>query len=421
MPSATTPAIADAFAVPSAAVACPAGSPGARRAAVLILLLAVTFGQRLCFPLSTFQISICAPLAFLALYILIGAGEARINTIGFMLYGLTVAAMVATLYLGKDYFSPFSFIYLALLYAVYVVSVDVTREEYLSYLNIFQRLLVVLACIAIAQYLEQVTKGTTFSLFDYIPRDFKLLGYNTRPTLEYGSTFHKANADFFLEPSFLSQYMALGIIIEIIFLGKWWRAVLFGIAIFASFSGTGMILLGLFAVLAVLKARRYELLLAVPVLGVLYFIFDNNSFVTAITGRLAEFDAQNSSAFVRFIGPNQALEDLVYPDFRVFLVGKGPGVVDQLGRTLGYIANFPVMHKVLIEYGICGFIPFMAFILYRFFGAPRSRILGGALIVMYLFLSGSLLQPHTIYLAYVLGIMFPRQEGEELPGEEPAA
>jgi hypothetical protein len=331
---------------------------------------------------------------------------------GFILYGLAVAAMVATLYIGKDYFSPFSFIYLILLYAVYVVSVDVPRDEYLSYLNLFQGCLVVLACIAIAQYVEQITSGTTLSLFDYVPQDFKLLGYNTRPTLEYGSAFHKANAEFFLEPSFLSQYMALGIIIEIVFLGRWWRAVLFGIAILASFSGTGMILLALFAILAVLKARRFELLLAVPVLGVLYYLFQDSSYITAMTGRLGEFDAENSSAFVRFIGPNQALEDLVYPDFLVFLVGKGPGVVDQLGRTLGYIANFPVMHKVLIEYGICGLVPFMAFILYRFFGAPRSRLLGGALVVMYLFLSGSLLQPHTIYLAYVLGIMFPRQEGE---------
>ena len=46
------------------------------------------------------------------------------------------------------------------------------------------------------------------------------------------------------------------------------------------------------------------------------------------------------------------------------------------------------------------------------FAAPRSRVLAGALFVMYLFLSGSLLQPHTIYLFYVLSILFPLQPEE---------
>jgi hypothetical protein len=73
------------------------------------------------------------------------------------------------------------------------------------------------------------------------------------------------------------------------------------------------------------------------------------------------------------------------------------------------------MHKLLIEYGMLGLVPFMAFATYRFFAMPRSRVLAGALFVMYLFLSGSLLQPHTIFLFLVLAILFPKQEGEVDP------
>jgi uncharacterized membrane protein len=399
-------------AVPDADAAAPPAGRTSRRIATVLLLVGVTFGQRLCFPLMTFQISLCVPLAFLAVYLLIASGQIRINTVGFLLYALTVAMMVATLYIGKDSFSPFSFIYLVSLYLIYVFSVDVAKDEYLGYLSIFQMLLVPLALIALAQYAEQVFLGSTFSLLADVPKDYLLLGYNTRPTLGYGSTFYKSNGEFFLEPSFLSQYMAIGIIIEIIYFRKWWRAGLFGLAIYASFSGTGMVLLALFAALGAIKLKRYELLYALPVLVVLYLVFQDNPYVTAITGRVDEFDQQSSSAFIRFVGPNQALEDLIYPDFLAFLFGKGPGVVDTLGKSLSYVANFPVMHKILIEYGIFGLVPFMSFILYRYFCAIRSHLLSGALLVMYLFLSGALLQPHTLYLSYVLVILFPRQEGE---------
>ncbi|MBV8653749.1 MAG: hypothetical protein JO255_19970, partial [Alphaproteobacteria bacterium] len=290
-----------------------------------------------------------------------------------------------------------------------------SRDEYLSHLGIFQTLLVGLAVIALAQLACELAGVAVPTLFDYLPQDFWLIGYNTRPTLGYTSGFHKSNAEFFLEPSFLSQYMALGIIIEILYFGKWWRIALYGLAIFASFSGTGMVLLILFGAFCVIKARRYELLFVLPVLLIVYLAVQDNPYVTAITGRLDEFSDDSSSAFVRFIGPNQALADLIFPSFTYFLVGRGPGVADTLGRGLDYISNFPVMHKLLIEYGMFGLVPFMAFVTYRFFGMPRSRVLAGALFVMYLFLSGSLLQPHTIFLFLVLAVLFPKQEGEVDP------
>jgi hypothetical protein len=389
----------------------PAGAT-ARRIAVLLLLFGVTIGQRFCIPMGASQIPIVVILAYFALYLLISSGQARINTAGFMLYSISAALMIATLYFGKIYFSAFSVIYLIVLYLVWVFTVDIPREEYVRHLAVFQKILVFFAVIALAQYIEQVFVGSTLSLFDYIPDDFWLTGYNTRPTLGYGSTFYKANAEFFLEPSFLSQYMAVGIIIEILYFGKWWRMALYGVAIFCSFSGTGMMLLALFSIFTVLKSKRYELLIGVPVLLLIYLAFQDSPYVTAITGRVGEFDAEGSSAFMRFIGPNQTIEDLIYPDFGAFLVGKGPGLVEQLNKVLDYQANYPVMHKLLIEYGIVGLLPFMAFATFRFFGAPRSRILAGALFVMYLFLSGSLLQPHTIYLFYVLSILFPLQPGE---------
>jgi hypothetical protein len=390
-------------------------------AGVIMLLLAVTFGQRFCFPLGTFQIPIAAPVAFFSLWLFFISGRVRINTISILLYSLTVSCLILTLYFGKIWFSPFSLFYLILLYLVYVFSIDVSREDYLRYVRFFQNVMLVMAVIAFAQFAEQLTTHTRVTLFDYVPTQFWMRGYNTRPTLGYESNFYKANGEFFLEPSFLSQYLAIAIINELLFFGRWQRMAIYAAAIFCSFSGTGMVLLALFAVVSVIKAKRYELLYPLPLLAVLFFVFQDNAYVQAITGRITEINDQASSAYIRFGAPNEALADVLFGNFGTFLVGKGPGAVDQLSSAIGIIANYPVFHKLMIEYGLIGTLPFLSFILYCAFARPRSRILAAALLVMYLVLSGSLLQPHTIYLFYVLAIAMPSRPEEIVAAKEKAA
>jgi hypothetical protein len=409
---------APSTAAPSFTAAAPRSDAAQRLcgAGVVALLLAVTFGQRFCFPLGTFQIPIAAPVAFLSLWLFFISGRVRINTVSLLLYALAVSCLILTLFFGKIWFSPFSLFYLLLLYVVYVFSIDVPRENYLRYVNVFQTLMIAMAVIAMAQFAEQLTTGTRMTMFDYIPDQFWMRGYNTRPTLGYESHFYKANAEFFLEPSFLSQYMAIAVINELLFFGRWRRMALYGAAIFCSFSGTGMVLLALFALVSVIKAKRYELLYPVPLLLILFLVFQDNPYVMAITGRITEINDEASSAYIRFGAPNEALADVVFGHFGTFLVGRGPGAVDQISNQIGVIANYPVFHKLMIEYGLVGTLPFLSFIIYCAFAQPRSRILSAALLVMYLVLSGSLLQPHTIYLFYLMAIAMPRR-AEEMADE----
>ncbi|HEY0521813.1 MAG TPA: hypothetical protein VGD08_00385 [Stellaceae bacterium] len=393
-----------------------------RHAGMLVLLVAVTFGQRLCFPFGSFQIPLSVPAAYFAAFLFLLSGEGRFGAASLMLYALSVAGLITTLFFDKAYISPFSLFYLIGLYAVYVVSVDLPREEWLRYLRIYQTLMVVLAVIALLQFAGQFAGvDTAWSLFAKLPQRFVLAGYNTRPTLSYGSTFLKANAEFFLEPSFVSQYMAVAIILELLFFSNWKRMVLYGAAIFASFSGTGMLLLALFAVVSAVKARRYELFYALPVLLVFVWIFRDNPYVAAITGRVGEFEYNQSSAAMRFIGPNQILFSVLGTDFSTFLVGKGPGAVDRLVELrVGIESNYPAIHKLLLEYGVIGTLPFLGFLLHAFFAGARSRILAAALFMMYAILSGSLLQPHTIYLFYALSIALPARPVERLRAHTPA-
>jgi hypothetical protein len=384
-----------------------------RAAGVILLILSVTFGQRLCLPLAQTQLPITAPVAYLSLALFIMSGLVRIDAVGLVLYAASIAAMIATFLAPKLWFSLFSFAYLAGLYFVWLFSVDVDRDTYKRYLLVFQRIMLVMAVIAVAQFAEQLTTHTRLSLFEHVPKGFWIEGYNTRPTLGWGSDFRKSNGEFFLEPSFLSQFLAVSVIIEILFFGNWKRIALYGAGIFCSFSGTGMLLLVLFGIATVIKARRYELLYPLPLLLVVFLLVQDNTYVQAITGRINEFGESGTSASIRFDAPNEALFDLINRDFIGFLIGKGPGVVDQLGQFYGYgESNYPALHKLLIEYGLLGTVPFMLFLGWRFFAWPRSRILAGALFVMYMALSGSLLQPHTIFLAYVLAIALPLSNEE---------
>lgn len=383
-----------------------------RRFAVGLLLLGVTFGQRFCFPLGDYQIPLVVPLGYIALYLILFAGLGRIATMRLLLYALAIVCMIATLFVGKNIFSPYSFFYLVVLYLPFVFTSEIPRQEYLGYLKFFQYCLVPLAAIALLQLAEQFTTHTTFTLVGQMPSDFLLVGYNTRPVLYWGSDFYKSNAEFFLEPSFLSQYMALGIIIELLYFGSWWRIALYGAAIYSSFSGTGIVLLVIFAAASAVRARRYGLFAVLPVLLVVYLLVQDNPYVTAITGRIGEFSDPNSSAYERFIGPAYALQDLVWSHFSSFLVGHGPGVVERLGLSLYYHTTFPVPPKLLIEYGLVGTLPFLAFIIYCFFVRARSLVMASAFFLMYIVLSASLLQPHTVYLFYALGILMPRLSAE---------
>jgi hypothetical protein len=391
------------------------GQARLRAFGVILLILAVTFGQRFCLPLGEMQLPITAPLAYVALGAFIASGLVRVDAIGLLLYSAAIAAMIGTFLSPKLWFSVTSFFYLAALYFVWLFSVDVDRDTYKRYLMVFQRVMMLMAAIAILQFAEQLTTGTRLSLFEYVPKGFWIEGYNTRPYLTWGSSIHKSNGEFFLEPSFLSQFLAIAVIIEVLFFGNWRRIALYGAGIFCSFAGTGMLLLVLFGIATIIKGRRYELLYPLPLLFVVYLVFQDNPYVTAITDRLSEFGSEGTSASIRFETPNEALFDLVGRDFVGLVIGRGPGVVDQLGQLLSYgESNYPVLHKLLIEYGLVGTIPFMAFICWRFFAWPRSRILAGALFIMYMALSGSLLQPHTIFLAYILAVALP------LSGEEAA-
>jgi hypothetical protein len=195
-----------------------------------------------------------------------------------------------------------------------------------------------------------------------------------------------------------------------IYFRRYWRMALYAGAILASLSGTGVVMLLLFATYIMISRRQWTLIALACVAAVAVFLLRDIAIVQNLLGRATEYRTEWSSAFIRFVGPVTAIGDSLGNDFLAWLGGVGPGQAKELSFE-GYVINPFVLSKLIIEYGIIGAIPFVVFITYCFFTRNFSQPLVAALYLMYMVLSGSLQQPHTVYLFLILCILFaPRRE-----------
>jgi hypothetical protein len=111
-----------------------------------------------------------------------------------------------------------------------------------------------------------------------------------------------------MEPSVFSQFMALGLIIEMLTRRRPVYFGLFAAALLLSFSGTGMMVLAsFFIVSAPLLGRRGVMVLVIGVgglaLAAAVMALAAPEFAEALVGRLGEFSQPGTSGHLRFITP----------------------------------------------------------------------------------------------------------------------
>jgi hypothetical protein len=262
-----------------------------------------------------------------------------------------------------------------------------------------------------------------FSLFkhniptfqDLLPKFLHLQGYNTKYLLFPG--FYKPNAIFFLEPSFLSQYISLAIIIEILYFKRYIRIFTLFLGLLLTLSGTGWLLLlfGLivFAVKSALSKKTGIFPIFSAFLLMVFSIFLVNytfiklmdiSIFDFLQGRIKEFFTPNTSAHMRFIAPYVSLI-IIDLSVKELVFGFGAGSVKFLKYDLPFEVAFTALPKIFLEYGILASIAYLVFISFVTISnskCTKYNTLSFSLLFMNLFLSGSLLQPHTLYLMYFL-------------------
>jgi hypothetical protein len=373
MPEALAPA--GRSAVSAAAVAPRSAADEAVRFSVLIFLAALLL-QRFGLPTSGSEIplSIVGPLGLLlgALWLLRGAlvlDQRRVIA----LLALTAIGCLGTLmsmsaatarFAAVSWPSLFQFLVLSL-FALLTFREAVDEERFFAAIN---GCILLVGVVGILQFLLQFAGISLFSFAEFgVPIRYTLeMYYNISNAVGFGGLY-KANG-FLVEASVYSQFMALGLAIELVYFRRSRHLAIFALGLVLSFSGTGWMVLGAFVAGAVVRLGARGLMigfgaLAVSALalGVLAFTLPDQ--FEYFVGRVDEFSSPGSSAHIRFVSPWWALSDIMEETPWALLVGAGAGAAERLHTQVSYLYGINSPMKVLVEYGLPGLVAyFMLFL-----------------------------------------------------------
>jgi hypothetical protein len=369
-------------------------------------LLAVVLLQRIAVPGPTIEVilfTFAAGIGALCLF-----GEVYVSATRFVLFSAFAAAIcLSSILAGRDV-SPSSIVLLLAAYSTYVIRLSVTREFYLRCINLFVGVMVLMGALTLIQIGGQMLTGKIVvpNMDDLVPKAMIVPGFVYWQTMEWGSDIVKPPAFFFREVSFVSQFLALAVVAEIAFFRRIWRLLILLTALFATFAGTGLIILAVTSPFLLAKLPRVARFLAIPLLAVGVAGLAISGWFTSVEHRLDEYEDQSSSAYGRFIYPIVVLGELQEFDNPV-LTGMGAGNGDRTTKGSGVLA---APTKLLLEYGILPAVLFYVFFIYCLFHRAPDFSFAFAQFALHILGGGYLLVSPFIILFFLLGVMFRVQE-----------
>ena len=309
-------------------------------------------------------------------------------------------------------------------YSLFTLYRPSTSDQYKRTLQAFQFLVMLLSCLGVAQFFAQfVVDGKALQNFYWLLPDILTrspAAWFANPRY-FGNGILKSTGMFLAEPSFLSQFTALGILIEVLEFRRPRCLLVMALGFLVAYSGTGLLLLLIFLPLAGLrhaKAGLAGLFVVLFMLGLFATgIFDPSVF----TSRVGEFDAPGSSGFARFVSPLWlAAKNFDTASLQALLIGNGPGTTKTFGDLWyggGQLADW---FKPFYEYGIIGSFIFCCFLASCFRRLRCPGLVVAAIIFGFLFLQ----TPLTVAIALcTLSGSEPRRHGidERADTDHPSA
>ncbi|MBX6389008.1 MAG: hypothetical protein IRZ08_08415 [Frankia sp.] len=378
-----------------------------------VLLFCEIFLQRIAVPVGGSQVPVILPIVFAGAVLLAARRQLRTHLVRTRAYLVAMALCCASAFVaftsGERNVSMNSVMLLVVTYAPFCLGLATGQARALlpRLLDRFVVMTTVLACLAIGQFLLQLAGWRyTDVLGDLVPPDFVMQNFNTTYPVQYGSPLYKSNAFICLEPSFTSQFLAVGLVVAVLRSTRWWRIPLYLLAILSTVSGTGVLLLGVAGVLlAVHKGLKFTLTaVAVVALVVVGLLLTPAGEIFA--SRATETSSSQSSGSLRFVQPYTRMYDEMSSHPSKAMLGHGPGWSDR--DAAEYLAerllplNYALLPKLLLEYGLIAGVSFLVFLAAAFARGSPSFVLSGTLLFFYAVLSSSLLSPVVVYLPMLL-------------------
>lgn len=334
------------------------------------LLTATLFSKFAVPPLGAQGIGIALPILLMVTLMGCMMHQFVIATQRFMFGALTLAYLGLVQLLKNDVFYPSSLLLLAALHFPLMLQFRIAIQDINKVCKFFLWICCLCACLALAQFLLQsvVENRWLYPIENFVPEAFRTLNFNDQALLEYNSTTVRANGVFMLEPSYLSQLLAVGIVIELVTFNKVWRLLLFMAAMLASFSGTGFMVLAVCIPAVIISQRRWGLFAALFIAalfaGVLLQYVGGGLYFDKFIARLGEFNSTGSSGFARFVGGFYLFDQFLSEHPLRFLFGVGAGTFKDYAPLAHYpVAEMPLF-KMVMEFGIGGALLYFSFLFY---------------------------------------------------------
>jgi hypothetical protein len=272
-------------------------------------------------------------------------------------------------------------------------------------LDRFELVMAAAAAVALVQIGTQVA-GLAYTdlLAEVVPSSLLVPGYNTSYPITFGSEIYKANAYLFLEPSFLSQFLGMAVVVRLARGRAGWRVLLYAAGLAATVAGTGIVLAAVGALLVLGTRHARSVLVFVPPLAVVAAVVAVTPLGGILLERATEVTNEDSSASLRFVQPFQVLGGAWLRDLQSLLLGNGPGSSERYvtGLTGSTTLQQPVPLKLVFDYGGIAAALFLLAVVVCVLWRPPVPPLAGALLVAYLLLSSALLQPVTVLTVWLL-------------------
>lgn len=377
-------------------------------APLIVVIVAAVLLQRFAVPALGSLLGIGFVISLIVAFWGAVRGVLVIEPTRFALFSLTLGALLLCLALAGRSFSLLSLFMFCLLYVPFILVMPISQIGYRQVLLGFQTVAIIVAASAIVQFAAQFAFGPRwmFPFDNLLPAAVFIPQFNL--VIEMGSGIVKSTGLWLLEPSHLSQLMAIAIIIEARWFGRPLVLALLGAGLLLAFSGTGLLLLALFLpmILITRGGTPWLILVAVSGIGVVWLFADVFP-ISFFVDRLGEFGNPQASGSMRFFGPFWAIEDIFAGRPDLILAGVGSGGMIEATRSFDYAVQDSSWFKLLVEYGIVGSLPFALFYGYCLFAGSPDRLLSAAFLFMVLFLGGFLLAYYVQFLILAL-LVWPR-------------
>ena len=377
----------------------------------IMQIIAMTFLQKFAmqlhvqlggFYLSVGSVQLVMPVFYAGLVLLFITAKPKVDLVRLALFTAFVATIIVSLALQTNPYSPSSVMLAVACYLPFILKIDVDATTYRKMLKIFLNFMLFFGVVVLIQQAVQIIWSWRLwpNLDELVSPDFLLPGFNYIQAIKYGSRLMKPNSVFFLEVSTVSQFIALAVIVEVMYFQRLWRLAFYTFVLLATFAGTGPLLILMCAPVVLWKLNLRSILLVLAVFSIGYVAADRIQWYQQVQGRLTEYKSQGSSANKRFIEPLEAMAVTIQkPEY--ILSGIGPGNTAKNDGTVAWAIS-----KVAVEYGLLCTVAFFGLVGYSLFGGAPSKRLAFALLIFFNFMGGGIIIPVYPMLIFLFGGLF---------------